>query len=82
MPTLRSMAKSIATLFMGTSCRPRRILRGLPRGYKIVVSPKDNLSCLLGTQETHLQNIIRKHVLPGQTVYDIGANMGFVSLSL
>jgi FkbM family methyltransferase len=76
------MAKRIATLFMGTSCRPRRILRGLPRGYKIIVSPRDNLGCLLGTQEAHLQNIIRKHVLPGQTVYDIGANMGFASLSL
>lgn len=82
MTTLRSMAKGIATLFMGTTCRPRRILRGLPRGYKIVVSPKDNLGCLLGTEEPHLQNVIRKYVLPGQTVYDIGANMGFASLSL
>jgi FkbM family methyltransferase len=72
----------MALLFMGTSCRSRRILRGLPRGYKIVVSPQNNLGCLLGTHETYLQNIIRKHVLPGQTVYDIGANMGYVSLSL
>lgn len=82
MAALRKMAKKIVTLFIGTESRPRRILRGLPRGYKIIVSPEENLGCLLGTQETHLQNIIRKYVLPGQTVYDIGANMGFVSLSL
>lgn len=82
MSFVRSAAKTIITLFMGSSSRPRRILRGLPRGYKIIVSPKDNLACLLGTQEVHLQKIIRKYVSPGQTVYDIGANMGFVSLSL
>ncbi|MGA2101442.1 MAG: FkbM family methyltransferase [Candidatus Sulfotelmatobacter sp.] len=29
-----------------------------------------------------MQRIIREHVVPGDTVYDIGANIGYVSLSL
>jgi FkbM family methyltransferase len=37
---------------------------------------------LLGTAEPHLQRAIRRYVAPGDTVYDIGANIGYVSLSL
>lgn len=60
----------------------RLILRGLASGYRICLSPAENLGCPLGTAEPHLQRIIRKYVSPGQTVYDIGANIGYVSLSL
>jgi FkbM family methyltransferase len=37
---------------------------------------------LIGTTEPHLQKAIRKYVSAGDTVYDIGANVGYVSLSL
>lgn len=36
----------------------------------------------MGTAEPHLQGIIREYVTAGATVYDIGANIGYVSLSL
>jgi len=48
----------------------------------MVVSPAENLGYLFGTVEPHLQNAIRRHVSSGQTVNDIGANIGYVSLSL
>jgi FkbM family methyltransferase len=37
---------------------------------------------LLATREVHLQRAIREYVKRGDTVYDIGANIGYVSLSL
>ena len=67
---------------MGTECRRRRILRGLPSGYRIKVSPAEHLSYLLGTAEPHLQKAILKFVHRGDTVYDVGANLGYFALSL
>jgi FkbM family methyltransferase len=57
-------------------------MSGLAAGYRISVSPAEHLSYLLGTDEPHLQRTIRRYVTPGDTVFDIGANIGYVSLSL
>ena len=67
---------------LGNDRKPRRILRGLPSGYRIIVSPSDNLGYLVGTYEPYLQKAIRKYVDRGDTVYDVGANVGYFSLSL
>jgi FkbM family methyltransferase len=67
---------------MGSDARPRIILRGLASGYRIDVSPRDSLGYLLGTYEPHLQRTIRTMVRGGDTVYDIGANRGYVTLCL
>jgi FkbM family methyltransferase len=66
----------------GNESKPRTIIGGLASGYQICVSPAENLGYLLGTDEPHLQKAIRAHVAAGDTVYDIGANVGYVSLSL
>ena len=81
MPALRRFAKSCIVLLLGRESRPRKIIRGLASGYRIRVSPAENLAYLLGTHEPHLQKIIRQYVESGDTVYDIGANVGYVSLS-
>jgi FkbM family methyltransferase len=78
----RTLAKSCITFLLGKESKPRRILGGLASGYRIHISPADNLSYLLGTNEPHLQKAIRQYVSAGDTVYDIGANIGYVSLSL
>ncbi len=67
---------------LGREVKPRRILRGLPRGYLITVSPEQNIGYLIGTAEPHLQRAIRQYVRAGDTVYDVGANMGYVTLTL
>jgi len=69
-------------LLVGRKLKSRRILRGLASGYKIFVSPAEHLGYLIGTHEPHLQAAIRKYVRAGDVVYDIGANEGYVSLSL
>jgi len=82
MSAIRSFAKSCLILVLGRECRPRRIVRGLASGYRICVSPAGNLAYLLGMAEPHLQRAIRQYVAPGDTVYDVGANLGYVSLAL
>ncbi len=82
MSALRSLVKSGAVLILGKAAKPRRIFGGLAAGYRIHVSPAEKLSYLLGTDEAHLQRAIRQYVSNGDTVYDIGANIGYVSLSL
>lgn len=81
-PTIRNFAKSCIVLLLGRETRPRKIVRGLASGYRICVSPPENLAYLFGTAETHLQTIIKEYVGDGDIVYDIGANIGYVSLSL
>ncbi len=78
----KKFAKSCLVTLLGCETRPRKIVRGLASGYRISVSPVDHLGYLLGTSEPHLQRIIRQYVAAGDTVYDIGANVGYVSLSL
>jgi FkbM family methyltransferase len=82
MSALRSLAKSCIVRFLGSDSKPRKIVRGLGSGYQICISPAENLGYLIGTHEPHLQRAIRDYVSPGDTVYDIGANIGYVSLSL
>lgn len=82
MSAIRRIARSCLIFLLGNKSKPRRILRGLASGYRIWVSPEENLGYLLGTNEPHLQRAIRKQVSTGDTVYDIGANVGYVSLSL
>jgi FkbM family methyltransferase len=82
MAAFRRLVKSCIVLFLGRETKPRRILRGLASGYQICASPAENLGYLFGTAEPHLQAAIKAYVSPGDTVYDIGANIGYVSLSL
>jgi FkbM family methyltransferase len=82
MSAFRSLAKSCIVLVLGREFKARRILTGLASGCRMHVSPVENLGYLLGTDERHLQKAIRQFVAPGDTVYDIGANVGYVSLSL
>jgi FkbM family methyltransferase len=78
----RRLVKSGILVLWDRNVRPRLILRGLPRGYRLNVSPAENLGYLMGTAEPHLQRAIRRYVAARDTVYDVGANIGYVSLSL
>jgi FkbM family methyltransferase len=82
MSAIRSFAKSCIVLLWGAEPKPRTIVRGLASGYRISISPAQQLGYLLGMDEPHLQSAIRDFVAVGDTVYDIGANIGYVSLSL
>ena len=79
---IREVVRRILVAVLGRDTRPRIILRGLASGYRMDVSPRDSLGYLLGTYEPHLQRTIRTRVRRGDTVYDIGANRGYITLCL
>ena len=80
--TFRKFAKMGIVRLFGQECKPRRIVLGLASGYRICVSPSEHLGYLFGTNEPHLQKIIKEHVRAGDIAYDVGANIGYVSLAL
>ncbi len=82
MSVIRRFTRSCVIFLLGSESRRRTIVRGLASGYRMNISPAEKLGYLLGSDEPHLQKAIRKHVVAGDTVYDIGANVGYVSLSL
>lgn len=52
------------------------------RGYKILLNLKAEKSRWLGTYEPELAAVVSELVKPGMVVYDVGANIGYVSLLL
>jgi FkbM family methyltransferase len=52
------------------------------KGYKVLLNLKTEKSRWLGTYEPELQAALREFLLPGSTVYDVGANIGYVALMM
>jgi len=52
------------------------------KGYKVQLNLKAEKSRWLGTYEPELQVALRESLRPGMTVYDVGANIGYVTLML
>lgn len=58
------------------------IAAGDLKGYKILLNLKAEKSRWLGTYEPELADAARAFLSPNMTVYDVGANIGYVSLLL
>lgn len=62
---------------------PRSLILPIPqgalRGEKWIVR-SGNLECHLGTYEYNKQKLLCRSVLPAETVYDVGAHVGFYTL--
>lgn len=50
------------------------------KGYKVLLNLKTEKSRWLGTYEPELQAALREFLRPGMTVYDVGANIGYITL--
>ncbi len=50
------------------------------KGYKIQLNLKAEKSRWLGTYEPELQAAMREFLRPGMIVYDVGANIGYITL--
>src|SRR5207244_135452 len=59
--------------------RDGTIQNGIGKGLKINVATSI-AGYLLGTQEPHVQAAITQLVRPGMVIYDLGANIGFLTL--
>ena len=78
----RNLIKAFVVRVLGRGIQPHRVWRGLASGYKMCVSPNEHLGYLFGTVETYLQTLIKDQVREGDIVYDIGADIGYVSLGM
>jgi FkbM family methyltransferase len=58
------------------------VAAGTLKGYKVLLNLKAEKSRWLGTYEPELQAALQDFLLPGMTVYDVGANIGYISLML
>ena len=58
------------------------VAAGLLKGYKVLLNLKAEKSRWLGTYEPELQAALCEFLKPGMTVYDVGANIGYVTLML
>jgi FkbM family methyltransferase len=58
------------------------VAAGTLKGYKVLLNLKAEKSRWLGTYEPELQAALGEFLKPGMTIYDVGANIGYVTLML
>jgi len=58
------------------------ISSGGAKGLKMVLDMQTEKDYWLGTYESDLQDVIKNHIQNGCVVYDVGANIGYISLLL
>ncbi len=59
-----------------------QVAAGDLKGYKVLLDLKAEKSRWLGTYEPELQAALRDFLRPGSVVYDVGANIGYVTLMM
>ena len=79
---MRKIVKSLLVLFFGNKLRILKMRKGLFKGILLEIDFKNQLSLIFGSPEVHLQEIVRKYINPGDIVFDIGANIGYVSIAM
>jgi FkbM family methyltransferase len=75
-PWLQKLFAAVASRFQQ---QEGEIQQGIGRGLRINPG-KSNAGYLLGTAEPSVQAVLESLLRPGMTVYDVGANVGFLAL--
>jgi FkbM family methyltransferase len=58
------------------------VAAGMLKGYSLLLDMQTEKDYWLGTYELELQSALRQLVKPGMVAYDVGANIGYISLML
>jgi FkbM family methyltransferase len=58
-----------------------RVLTGPLRGMRLGMPHRLRASWVLGTYQSHVLGAMQRYVAPGSVAYDIGANMGYMTLA-
>ena len=74
--------KSFVRAVLPRTIRPRVILAGTLRGYRIVTSWHDYPAAITGRTERPLLDWFAENVKPGETWLDIGAHYGYTAIAL
>jgi FkbM family methyltransferase len=59
-----------------------QVAAGDLKGYQVLLNLKTEKSRWLGTYEPELQAALRQFLRPGSIVYDVGANIGYITLMM
>jgi FkbM family methyltransferase len=81
-PPLARLIRNSINVSVSDGLSEVEIAAGDLKGYRVLLNLKAEKSRWLGTYEPELADAVREFVLPGMTVYDVGANIGYVSLLL
>ncbi|HAF62450.1 MAG TPA: hypothetical protein DCK95_09000 [Anaerolineaceae bacterium] len=79
-PKLATKIRSTLNSASPVGLTEMQIAGGLLQGFQIQLDMQTEKDYWLGTYEIDLQAAFRKFCKPGMTVYDIGANIGYISL--
>jgi hypothetical protein len=79
---IKSSIKQILVFIFGNKNQLMKMRKGLFKGIKIEINFKNQLALIFGSPEIHLQEILKKYVTKNAIVFDIGANIGYVSIAM
>ena len=79
---MRKIVKFFLILLLGDKLRVLKMRKGLFKGILLEVNLKNQLALIFGSPEIHLQEILKKYVTKNSIVFDIGANIGYVSIAM
>jgi FkbM family methyltransferase len=79
---MRRIVKFFLILLLGDKLRVLKMRKGLFRGILLEVNLKNQLALIFGTPEIHLQKAIKEYISVADTVFDIGSNIGYVSIAM
>lgn len=75
-----ALAKKIASLFFSSQPKFYKIPFGPIKGMKLFTNFQISPRMMFGFDETWVAEIANKHIQHGDTVYDVGAHIGYTSL--
>lgn len=81
-PRLASLIRNRLNRAAPHGLTPVQIAAGSLQGYTLELDLQTEKDYWLGVYEPNLQQAIKDLIQPGQVVYDVGANVGYISLSL
>jgi len=79
---IKRVAKLILVFVFGNRNRILTMRKGLFKGIKLEINLKNQLALIFGSPEIHLQKTLKKYVTKNAVVFDIGANIGYVSIAM
>lgn len=79
---MKKLVKFLLVFLFGHKLRVLKMRKGLFKGILLEINLRNQLSLIFEAPELHLQEIVKKYIKPGDIVFDIGANIGYVSIAM
>ena len=81
-PTLARFFRQVLNRAAPSGLRQVTVATGALKGFTLLLDLQSEKDYWLGTYEVELQDALQQLVEPGMTAYDVGANIGYITLIL